>query len=117
MAPPHQQWVRPMLVHFRQGRSRPRNRAPRNTFGEKPESDVIYTADEFSEPSAFQGARLPHLTPGKTSLRVIESVPSKSKPIATADAIVKHVRCLINFYVELRHEANVALTGLRSAIL
>ena len=42
---------------------------------------------------------------------------SKSKSIATTKAIAKHVRGLVNFYIELRVETNVALTGEHSVIL
>ena len=84
----------------------------RNTFDDALKADVVDLAGEFAEStSLLNGARIALLTPGKTSLLVIEDVMSKSKSIATAEAIAKHVRGLVNFYVELRAEPNVALTG------
>ena len=51
------------------------------------------------------------IAPGEKTLLVIEAVRVRSKSMPTAEAIVKHVGGLIQFYLDMRKGGDVALTG------
>ena len=90
----------------------------RNTFGESLKKDVLELAREFMGFSPLlKSTQLAQLTQGETALLVIEAAMSRSKSIATTRAIVKHARGLLNYYLELRADAKVSLTGEHSVIL
>ena len=67
--------------------------------------------------SLLQSKRLALLAQEKASLLLIEAVTSRSKSTTATKSIAKHIRGLLNYYIEIRSETHVSLTAEHSAIL
>ena len=90
----------------------------KHEFGNKLKTTAWELANEFSETSNLLGGMYKAQAPkGEIALLVIEAISLRAKSTAEMKAIIKHVSCLMRFYLEVRGGTNVELTGGQSAAL
>ena len=73
---------------------------------------------EFDDsPSILQGMRTSGIPNEKMDLLVIEAITTRPKSVASAKPIAKHVKGLIQFYLDTRKEISITLTCESSMVL